>query len=170
MTRDERARAMPDHDVLSAGAIIAALNRAGLRQTRPRRAIAEQVAEAARAGVDFTVEDLWHAVQKREPGVGRATAFRTVEVLVELGLLDRVAFANGQEHYHAVHPGSHHHHLTCERCHRVVELDTCVAPQLLEMVARASGFVLSGHRFEIFGCCPQCQKAQASAHERNHRV
>jgi Fur family ferric uptake transcriptional regulator len=149
---------MSKQSVLSTEQIMAALDQAGLSQTHPRRAIAEQVAAWAEEGRDFTIEDLWHAVRMREPGLGRATAFRTVEVLVTLGVLDRVSFVEGPEHYHPVQPGSHHHHLTCDRCHRVVEVETCLSPDLLEAVAQHSGFVLSGHRLELFGRCPRCQK------------
>ena len=150
--------AMNDHKHLSSSTILASLDQAGFHKTRPRQVIAEQVAAWAAEGRDFTIEDLWHAALERAPGIGRATAFRTVEVLAELGLLDRVAFAAGPEHYHAVQPGLHHHHLTCEGCHRVVEVDTCVALDQFEQAAQEAGFVLSSHRIELFGRCPSCQE------------
>jgi Fur family ferric uptake transcriptional regulator len=107
---------------------------------------------------DFSSEELWHATQEaRAPWIGRATAFRTVEVLSALGFLDRVTFADGSERYHLVHPGTHHHHLTCSECHRVVTIDTCLPVQLLQTVERQSGFAISGHRVELFGRCPSCQ-------------
>ncbi|HEY7127139.1 MAG TPA: Fur family transcriptional regulator [Ktedonobacterales bacterium] len=148
---------MTEHKKLNLTTILTALDQAGFSKTRPRQAIAEQVAAWAAEGRDFTIEDLWHAAQQRAPGLGRATTFRTVEVLAELGLLDRVAFAAGPEHYHCVQPGSHHHHLTCERCHRVVEVNACVALDQFVQAAREAGFVLSSHRIELFGRCPECQ-------------
>ena len=135
----------------------AAMEAAGLRVTRPRQALLEQIEAWARDGREFTSETLWHAVQKNAPWVGRATVFRTIEVLAELGFLDRISFADGTQRYHAVTPGTHHHHLTCEHCHRVVEISACIAPELLDHVAQETGFTVSSHRMELFGQCPQCQ-------------
>jgi Fur family ferric uptake transcriptional regulator len=74
-----------------------------------------------------------------------------------LNFLDRVTFADGSERYHPVQPGTHHHHLTCAQCHRVVAIDACLPSQLLEKVERQSGFTISGHRLELFGSCPSCR-------------
>lgn len=145
-------------ETLSATTIIAALDHAGLRQTRPRKALADHVGRLAATDADFTIEDLWHGVRQTDASVGRATTFRLVEVLVELGLVDRIAFADGSTRYHAVLPGEHHHHLTCERCHKVVEVDMCMPAQQMNEVAHRAGFALSGHRIEIFGCCADCQR------------
>jgi len=148
---------------VSASDMVAALEHAGLRPTRPRNALIEQIAEWATVGKDFTSEELWHATQDRAPWIGRATAFRTVELLTALGFLDRVTFADGGERYHLVHPGTHHHHLTCAQCHRVVSIDACLPDELLEKVERQSGFAISGHRLELFGRCPSCQAQDAGA-------
>jgi Fur family transcriptional regulator, ferric uptake regulator len=146
---------------VEAAQMLAAMEHAGMRMTRPRQTIVEQVAAWAHEGADFTADALWHAAQALEPCVSRATAFRTVDVLAELGFLDRVSFADGSEHYHVAEPGTHHHHLTCEQCHRVVAINVCVAPEQLAHVASATGFALSSHRVELFGRCPACQAARA---------
>lgn len=144
------------HECPSAETILAALDRAGFRYTRPRKTIAERLAFLGARGVDFTIEELWHDVRKRHAGLGRMTAFRTVDLLVKLGLIDRMVFADGTERYH-IGNGTHQY-LTCETCHKVVELDSSLAPGALDALARRYGFVPSGHRVEIFGRCPDCQK------------
>lgn len=144
---------------LSEDAMLDAMERQGLRRTRPRQALVALVAQWGRAGVDFTAESLWRAVREDAPDVGRATVFRTIEALTSLGLLDRVSFADGAERYHAVPPGAHHHHhLTCDICHRVVNIEVCLPEKALSEVARRAGFALSGHRVELFGRCARCQK------------
>lgn len=149
---------MHDTETPNANMMLATLDCAGLRQTRPRRAIVDQVARFAATGADFTIEDLWRDVRSADASVGRATTFRLVEIMVELGLLDRIAFADGSMRYHAVAPGAHHHHLTCEQCHKVVEVDMCLPEQQLADVAQQAGFALSGHRIELFGRCAACQR------------
>lgn len=150
---------MTQHATVDAAQMRVALERAGLRPTRPRGAIIEQLVAWAAAERDFTSEELWHAARECAPWLGRSTVFRTVELLAELGFLDRVTFADGSERYHAIQPGTHHHHLTCERCHKVVDLDTCLPPTLLAGIQATSGFALSGHRLDLFGRCPDCQAA-----------
>ncbi|MBA3825042.1 MAG: transcriptional repressor [Ktedonobacterales bacterium] len=139
--------------------VIGAFEAAGMRATRPRRAMAAQIVTWGAADQEFSSEDLWHAVQEQAPWVGRATAYRTVQILQDFGFLDRVTFADGTERYHVISAGEHHHHLTCETCHRVVEVEACIAPEAFAAVAQASGFAISGHRVEIFGRCPTCQAA-----------
>lgn len=138
--------------------MLAAFEAAGMRTTRPRRAMAEQLVAWGASEKEFSSEDLWHAVQEKAPWVGRATAYRTVQLLQDLGFLDRVTFADGTERYHVVAAGhAHHHHLTCEVCHRIVPVEACIAPAAFEAMAQQSGFAISGHRLEIFGRCPACQ-------------
>ena len=148
---------MSQANTVNASQMVTALEQAGLRPTRPRGAIINQIAAWASQSADFTSEALWHAAQEHAPWLGRSTVFRTVELLVDLGFLDRVTFADGSERYHAVQPGTHHHHLTCEECHRVVAVDVCIPESLLAAVAQQSGFTLAGHRIELFGRCPDCQ-------------
>src|SRR5262245_6752415 len=69
------------------------------RNTRPRRVIAERLAELARSGGDFSMDDLWQDLRQKEPRLGRATVYRSVEMLVHAGLLDRIEFSDGTHRY-----------------------------------------------------------------------
>jgi Fur family transcriptional regulator, ferric uptake regulator len=149
--------AMTDTPTLTAANILDALAQQGNRTTRPRQAIAAAIAARADAESDFAIDDLWQDARRCDAGVGRATTFRLVDLLVRLGMLDRIAFADGTERYHAVAPGAHHHHLTCARCHKIVEIDCCLPMQQIAEMAQRNGFALAQHRIEIFGLCSECQ-------------
>lgn len=138
--------------------ILAAFDQAGMRNTRPRRIIAERLAERAATGEDFTGEDLWHELLDIEPSLGRATVFRAIETLVNLRLLDRVTFADGTHRYR-VCSAAHHHHLTCVRCHRVVEIETCLPMEQFKAIASRNDFALEGHALELYGRCAECRDA-----------
>ena len=142
----------------TADQILAAFHAMRLRDTRQRRLIATQLAALAATGTDFTAEELWHALQQREPRIGRATVFRTVERLVHAGLLDRVEFADGSHRYR-VCGSQHHHHVTCRRCHRVVEIDKCLPRDVFAAITAATDFTLDGHSIELFGYCSACRGA-----------
>lgn len=140
----------------TAETIRAAFARLGLRDTRPRRLLAERLAQLAAAGQDFSAEELWHDVQHVEPRLGRATVFRTLETLLGQGLLDRIEFADGTHRFRLC-GGEHHHHLTCTACHRVVEVDACLPREVFTSIAEQTGFRLEGHSLEIFGRCVACR-------------
>lgn len=125
------------------------------RQTRPRQLIAGRLIELATTGADFTIEDLWQALRQEEPQIGRATVYRSVEMLVQVGLLNRIEFADGTHHYR-VCGGVHHHHLTCTSCRRVVEIDACLPEDQLHALGLQTGFAIEGHALTVFGQCAQC--------------
>ncbi|HLI89301.1 MAG TPA: transcriptional repressor [Ktedonobacteraceae bacterium] len=136
--------------------IRAAFDEASQRRTRPRKLIEEQLIALAAKGADFTVDDLWQALRQKEPRLGRATVYRSVEMLVNAGLLDRIEFADGTHHYR-ICPDHHHHHLTCTHCHRVVEVDVCLPADQLMAIGRQTNFSIEGHSLSLFGLCPSCR-------------
>ena len=139
--------------------ILAAFGAMGLHNTRPRRLIAERLAALAADGADFTADDLWRDVERQDGHVARATVYRAVDVLLGQSVLDRIPFADGSHRYRLC--GSrHHHHVTCSRCRRVVEVSVCLPPELLDAVERQTAFALDGHSLELFGRCATCREAE----------
>ncbi|MGC8633825.1 MAG: Fur family transcriptional regulator [Candidatus Limnocylindrales bacterium] len=138
---------------------IRALEHAGYHITSPRRAVAELV--AARDG-RFSAHDLILDAQHSRRDVGRATVFRTLELLESLGLVESLHLPSGEHAYVACKP-VHHHHLVCERCGRTVEVgDLGFDPVARDLEAR-TGYLVDFHRIEIFGLCPACRAEAASA-------
>lgn len=128
----------------------------GLRTTRPRQLIAERLAKLGANGSEFTTQDLWRDVKSVDPTVGRATVFRAVDLLQRQGLVDRVSLADGSHRFRMCGP-SHHHHVTCTSCQRVVEVDACLPPELLDSVSASTDFTIDGHALELFGRCGDCR-------------
>jgi Fur family ferric uptake transcriptional regulator len=139
--------------------IYAAFDDLSQRNTRPRRIIADRLATLASEGEAFTTDDLWQELRQEDPKIGRATVFRSVEKLVERGLLDRVEFADGSHHYR-VCGGTHHHHLTCTQCHRVIEVNVCLPQEQLQNISNKTGFAIEGHAISLFGRCSNCLASQ----------
>jgi Fe2+ or Zn2+ uptake regulation protein len=137
--------------------IQAAFEEASQRNTRPRRLIAGRLTELAECGTDFTIDELWQMLKHDEPKMGRATVYRAVEMLVSGGVLDRIEFADGTHHYR-VCGGIHHHHLTCTRCHRVVEVDICLPIEQVAAISHQTDFAIEGHSLSLFGSCAECRK------------
>jgi Fur family transcriptional regulator, ferric uptake regulator len=133
------------------------LVRHGHRMTEPRRVVAGAVLEQARP---FTAEGIVALVRERAPDVGRATVYRTLELLASLDVLTRVLRSDGHPAYIAGAPG-HRHHLVCSGCGETVAFSACPVDDLVRDLSRDTSFRIHGHLLEVFGECPACQPATA---------
>jgi Fur family ferric uptake transcriptional regulator len=129
------------------------LERHGVRAT-PRRL--EVLEELAREPDDVTAQELWARLRDRDSRAGLATVYRTLALLSAAGVVDVLSHHGGEQCYRLCGE-EHHHHLVCEGCHRVVEVEECGLGDWLDGVARRHGFVATGHRVEIAGLCADCR-------------
>lgn len=116
----------------------------GYRLTNPRQAVAEAV---SRRQTPFTAEELYDSV----PTIGRATVYRNLRLLQEMGFVCRVLMEDGSPRYQPS-DNRHHHHLICVDCGLVREFDCDVVDLLVPEVSR-QGLEMVGHRLEIYGRC-----------------
>ena len=142
---------MPDLPALET-----ALEAAGHRLTRPRRALAELI--EARDGA-FSAADLVADARGRRLGIGRATIFRAIELLEEIGALERIDLPTGEHAYVPCGP-AHHHHVVCSRS---VEIGDLGLGAFARDIARKTGYRIDEHRLELFGLCPDCRLAPVPA-------
>ena len=127
---------------------------AGLRDTRPRRVLAELI--AARDGC-FTAADLEREIRERRVRVGRATVFRTLDLLVGAGAIERIDLPSGGHAYVRCEPAQHHHHAVCVACGRAVGFSAPGLDAAFHEAARSTGFELVTHRLEFYGRCGDCR-------------
>ncbi len=145
----------------SAAFLLGPLTRSGLRVTEPRRVVAELI--ATRSG-HFTAADLAADAGQRQVAIGRATIFRTLDVFVRLGGVERIDLPTGDHAYVRCEP-AHHHHVVCSACGRTDEVDGCDLQAVVREIAERTGYRVDGHRLELYGICPDCQ-ARASTGPR----
>jgi Fur family transcriptional regulator, ferric uptake regulator len=145
----------------TADAIVRAIDDAGYRVTAPRAAVAELIGDH---DGHFTASNLAEIARDRRLGVSRATLFRALDLMVELGAVERIDLPTG-EHAYVSCARSHHHHVVCSRCGRTSEVDDSGINDAIREIERASGFRIATHRVELFGLCRHCQ-AQVSATSR----
>lgn len=132
------------------------LQKSGYRITGPRRSVIDAVQRTKRA---FSADELLGELQVADSGVGRATVFRTLDVLVQHGLLDRLHRPDGCHSYvRCDESDRHHHHLICSSCGVVVQFEDCTVEPLLRELSQRTNFQISGHWLEVFGQCSVCQR------------
>lgn len=129
--------------------ILDRLEERGRRVTEPRLRVIHAIASAPSG---LTVEE----VMRLAPGAGRATVFRTVRLLQELGIVCRVLMEDGRPQYRLARRG-HHHHLVCVSCGRIEDFTSCSVADLVEELTRNTEYVVEGHWLEVYGRCHACR-------------
>ena len=129
---------------------------AGERVTRQRLLVADALASHGRR---ITAQDLYDRLRRREPKIGRATVFRTLEALVVAGVARRLEQDGHVYGYVACRP-EHHHHLACDRCGRVEEIEETYITPVAERVAADLGFTIDDARLDFYGLCAACRLAE----------
>ncbi|MFL5733441.1 MAG: Fur family transcriptional regulator [Chloroflexia bacterium] len=143
---------MPD-----VAAILERLDQKGYRLTGQRLAVLEEVIGWA---TPFTSAELLETMQRRVPGIGRATVFRTLDLLTRLGVVQRIHSdpAGGRCHAYLACDDGHHHHLICSSCGRVTDFtEDKELEALVRVIEQRTAFKVEGHRLEMVGRCPACQ-------------
>jgi Fur family ferric uptake transcriptional regulator len=136
--------------------VITALDRAGYRLTEPRRSLAALIADQ---DGHFTAATLIKSARARRLDVGRATVYRTLEVLEDLGAVERLDLPSGEHAYVGCEP-AHHHHVVCSGCGRTDPIEDAGLRAVVADIARRTGYRVDEHRLELFGLCAACMAAR----------
>jgi Fur family ferric uptake transcriptional regulator len=92
--------------------------------------------------------------------VGIASVYRTLELLGELGLVQRLEVGGGGARYEPVQPGGeHHHHVVCDDCGRIAAFADAQLEQALEELSRRLDYAIDGHEVVLRGACGDCATA-----------
>lgn len=89
------------------------------------------------------------------PGVGRATVYRSIRLLLEAGVICRLALPDGGSKY-SLARGEHHHHTVCVKCGTVGEFRDSTVERVLRAVGADIPCEIVGHRMEFYITCRAC--------------
>ena len=155
-------RPSADRDAVRAAeqALARAMEEKGLRRSRRRDAV---VRTFFAMGGHVAVDALLAQVRRSDPGVGVATVYRTMKLLAECGIAVPRRFDDGQTRYEPATGRSHHDHLICTGCGRIVEFENEKIEELQVRVARSHGFEVDSHKLELYGRCDRCRRGELPA-------
>lgn len=129
---------------------------AGYKVTRPRLAVLKAITALPGA---FSVQEIEQWLVERNESPGIASIFRTIRLLCDLGMLQRI---HGLDDCHRYCLGSGHaHHLVCTRCGVIERFDNCGLQGVISTLEQATGYRITNHVVELFGLCPQCLATSA---------
>jgi len=108
----------------------------------------------------LSAEDVHNIVRQQANDIGLATVYRTLELLSELEILQKIDFGDGRSRYEINETNSHHHHhhLICLTCGRVIEFADDLMEDLENIIAQSSNFTIVDHQVKFYGYCQECRK------------
>jgi Fur family transcriptional regulator, ferric uptake regulator len=133
---------------------LAVLRRAGYRRGGARTAVVEAL---ARHDCAVTALELDDELRRRKPAVGRASVYRALEQLEQLGLAQRLEVSRGTAGYERVEPGgAHHHHAICRHCGRMIPFEDRSLERAIAKLSDEISFDVTDHDVVLRGRCERC--------------
>lgn len=133
---------------------IARLRDAGYKITPPRLAVLEVIEQE---GEHLDPAQILRRAQSIHPAIGRATVYRTLELLTQLNIVRPIYVGEHGPTYIRAEGG--HHHLVCSTCGIVIDFDQCMAGDMMRDLTDRFGFQIQSHLLEFYGTCANCQNA-----------
>jgi Fur family ferric uptake transcriptional regulator len=139
------------------------LERRGLKLTSERRALFDEIFGRHE---HLEADELLVRLRARHAKISRATIYRTLELLVDSGIVGRVRIGDQGYRYERLRAGDHHEHLICDFCGRVIEFFEPRIESLQDEVAARYGFILLSHSHQMRGICRACRPRAKAAEDR----
>lgn len=121
----------------------------------PQRMLVLEAIESSDSHI--SAEEIYTQVHAKYPYINISTVYRTLELLKKLGLVTETDMGEGILRYHHADKG-HHHHLVCQKCGRIIDLDESALDSLRSALIREYHFVPNLRHIAIFGHCLDCQE------------
>lgn len=137
------------------------LKEKGLKVTNQRLKVLSVLDQ--NSGSHMTAEDVYGLVSRECPEIGLATVYRTLQLLWDMQLVDRISLDDGCVRYEIGHlfkgdTKHNHHHLICRECGRVAPFDDDLLDDLEHHIEKATGFYVLDHELKFYGLCKECRR------------
>ncbi|MFZ4659628.1 MAG: Fur family transcriptional regulator [Caldilineaceae bacterium] len=134
---------------------IGRLRDAGYKITPPRLAVLEVIEQE---GEHLDPAQILRRAQSIHPAIGRATVYRTLELLTQLNIVRPIYVGEHGPTYIRAEGG--HHHLVCSTCGIIIDFDQCMAGDMMRDLSDRFGFQIQSHLLEFYGTCVNCQNTE----------
>jgi len=127
----------------------------GYRLTPQRLMILRSVEEA---DGHISAEEICAQVRAHYPQMNISTVYRTLELVKELGLVTEIDLGDGRARYQCMGKGRNHHHLICEKCGKIIDIENSILDPLWGDVQQRYNFKVNMKHLAIFGKCENCKE------------
>jgi Fur family transcriptional regulator, ferric uptake regulator len=114
-----------------------------------------------------SLAQIYALVAKTNPKIGYTTVYRTLKLFTRLGLATQRKFADGETRYEPTAEGTHHDHLICLDCGKIIEFEDQTLEALQNRVAKRHRFKISHHRMELYGHCEECSQKKRTGRRKS---
>ena len=108
----------------------------------------------------FTAEQMLAWARHNEPGISRATVYRTLSLMVEGGFLGSLECGKSKTLYEHVLGHSHHDHMVCSTCGKIIEFRCEAIEEFQELEANRHNFHTTSHNLTLIGQCGGCYRTK----------
>ena len=117
------------------------------------------------SGMHMTAEDIYELVSQDYPDIGLATVYRTLQLLWDMQLVDRINLDDGCVRYEIGHllrgdAQHNHHHLICRKCNKVIPFTDDLLDDLEHHIEEVTGFHVLDHELKFYGFCRDCMEKE----------
>ena len=145
------------------------LKKRHLRITSQREAVLSVFLE--NKGEHLSADEVYEKLSHKNSHISKATIYRTVDLLREMGFLAKVNFGDGMERYEVREATAHqHHHLICTQCGQIYEIKEDLLEDLEKLIEERTGFKIMDHQLNFYGICPKCQALNEEKEPRKTAV
>ena len=109
------------------------------------------------SGGHITSAEVLEQVNEADPTIGRASVFRTLDLLTSLSIIRPTYMHSSMTPTYVLLPDGHHHHIICTNCNRVIEFEDCGLGNIEAELERRYNVKLTGHLLEFYGRCEKCE-------------
>jgi Fe2+ or Zn2+ uptake regulation protein len=126
-----------------------------IKQKGQRLTLQKKIVLGALQKKPLTVLEIFNGVNKKKASIDKTTIYRILTSFVELGIVKGINLGDRELRYELSNC-NHHHHLVCESCGNIEDIELC-EDSLVKEVQKQSSFKVQSHSLEFFGICKHCQ-------------
>ncbi|OON99962.1 MAG: transcriptional repressor [Epulopiscium sp. Nele67-Bin004] len=132
------------------------LKEKGCKLTTQRRAVLDILLE--QYGNHLSTEEIYNCVKVTYPEIGLATVYRTMQLFEKMGIIDKLNFDDGVSRFELKREEEkhQHHHLICQHCNRVLEVEEDLLFDIEQEIAKKYKFQVTNHNVIFYGECENC--------------
>lgn len=141
------------------------LKDSGLKNTKHRTTILELLKDVKQP---ITAEQIYCELKEKNISINLSTVYRTLETLSDKDLILKHSVTNENKAVFEYNNRVHKHYLVCMGCKKILSIENCPLHDYEKSLAQKTDFIITGHKLDMYGYCPECQKKGIIMEEFNH--
>jgi len=143
----------------------------GCRLTMPRKVVIQILLETKG---HLSANEIYKETIKRIPSIGMTTIYRTLDLLIQIGLVQKFDFGDKKTRYEMTNSAKeteYHHHLICVRCKSIIDYNDYAEQELQLMkeiektLSKKYAFEITHHTIYFYGLCKKCRQLSLSSNQ-----